>query len=324
MYYKLVKNLKIPIPGTDYPRTLLEFEEFFPDEEACRRYLERLRWSSGFICRACGAAGPPWMKKDGQLRCRSCRAHTSAMAGTIFQDTRKPLRMWFHAIWYVTCQKQGVSALGLQRVLGLGSYESAWTWLHKLRRAMVRPGRECLSGVVQIDETFVGGGMEGRRGRGTSKTIVVVAAEENGLRTGRIRLKSVPDASAESLIPFVKEVVEVGSTVHTDGWEGYSSLEKFGYNHLTTKLTGKHISAAHVLMPHVHRVSSLLKRWLLGTHQGAVHESHLDYYLDEFTFRFNRRTSKSRGLLFYRLLEQAVVTEPAPYEALIIQIQDIE
>ncbi|MGV8119097.1 MAG: IS1595 family transposase [Candidatus Xenobiia bacterium LiM19] len=313
----------MPVPGTDYPRTLEEFEEFFPDEVACRRYLMRLRWREGYTCRACGAVGVPWVKKDGQFRCRLCRVQTSAIAGTIFQDTRKPLRMWFHAMWHITSQKQGVSALGLQRVLGLGSYESAWAWLHKLRRAMVRSGRDRLTGVVQVDETFVGGATEGRRGRGTSKAIVVVAAEENGLRIGRIRLKSIPDASAESLMPFVQEVVEVGSTVHTDGWEGYSSLEKLGYKHMTTRLTGKHISAAHVLMPHVHRVSSLLKRWLIGTHQGAVQESHLDYYLDEFTFRFNRRTSKSRGLLFYRLLEQAVVTEPAPYKALIIQTQDV-
>lgn len=188
---------------------------------------------------------------------------------------------------------------------------------------MVRPGRDQLSGRIQADETFVGGVTEGDRGRRTSKAIVVVAAEEDGLRVGRIRLRRVPDASAGSLVPFLQEVVEPGSIIHTDGWEGYAALPRHGYKHVVTVLRHRARGDAHVLMPHVHRVASLLKRWLLGTHQGAVYEGHLDYYLDEFTFRFNRRTSKARGLLFYRLLQQAAVTEPAPYQDLVFQPQNV-
>ena len=168
----------------------------------------------------------------GRFRCRSCERETSLTAGTIFANTRKPLRMWFLAMWFVTSQKNGVSALGLQRVLGLGSYETAWTWLHKLRRAMVRPSRDSLTGVVEVDEIYVGGPEEGMRGRQTEiKAIVAVAAEKSGRGIGRIRLRRVMDVSADSLLPFVKEAVTPGSLVHTDGWSSYSSLAKAGYKH---------------------------------------------------------------------------------------------
>jgi transposase-like protein len=226
--------------------------------------------------------------------------------------------MWFLAMWFVTSQKNGVSALGLQRVLGLGSYETAWTWLHKLRRAMVRPGRDCLFGVVEIDETYVGGSEEGQRGRKIeTKEIVAVAAEENGRGIGRIRLQRIKDVSAESLLPFVQGVVAPGSVVHTDGWRGYSGLAAAaGYKHQVTVISSG-CDPAHVAMPRVHNVASLLKRWLLGTHQGGIQPQHLDYYLDEFTFRFNRRKSKARGLLFHRLAQQAVEVRPIPYHYLI-------
>jgi len=220
-------------------------------------------------------------------------------------------------MWWMTSQKNGISALGLQRVLGLGSYQTAWVCLHKLRRAMVRPGRERLSGRVEADETYLGGLEEGRRGRQTeSKALIVVAAEEDGKGIGRIRMRRIPDASAHSLISFVQESVEPGSVVHTDGWLGYEPLQGRGYIHRPTFLRGQQKSPSE-LLPRVHRVVALLKRWLLGTHQGAVSIEHLDGYLDEFTFRFNRRKSHSRGKLFYRLVQQAVAVEPTTYKAII-------
>ena len=245
------------------------------------------------------------------FECRQCGHQASVTAGTIFHDTRKPLRDWFRAIWYVTSQKNGDSALGLQRILGLGSYMTAWSWLHKMRRAMVRPGRERLRGEVEVDEGYLGGREEGMHGRETfKKALVAVAAEKDGRRFGRIRIQRSPDASAASLLALVQAHVLPGSTVHTDGWEGYRGLGS--YTHQVSKLRGQPKLASE-LLPRVHRVISLLKRWLLGTHQGAVSPAHLDYYLDEFTFRFNRRASRYRGKLFYRLLQQAVVTAPAPY-----------
>jgi transposase-like protein len=220
-------------------------------------------------------------------------------------------------MWWVTSQKNGASALGLQRVLGLGSYKTAWTWLHKLRRAMVRPGRERLIGSIEIDETYVGGLEEGVRGRQTeTKALVVIAAEEDGAGMGRIRMRRIPDASAESLVPFVEESIEPGSTIHSDGWPAYDAVAAKGYRHRVTVLARRKKSPSE-LMPRVHRVASLLKRWLLGTHQGAVSREHLDYYLDEFTFRFNRRKSRNRGKLFYRLAQQAVVVDPVPYKEMV-------
>ncbi len=238
-------------------------------------------------------------------------------AGTIFEGTRKPLRLWFRAMWYVTTQKHGASALGLQRVLGLGQYRTAWTWLHKLRRAMVRPGRERLVGTVEADAIYVGGKEVGARGRSLGKkAVVAVAVEENGAGMGRIRLKRVPNAAAASLEDFLLEAVEPGSTIRTDGWRSYSRLQELGYRHDKAVMGGDRELVERVF-PRVHRVAALLKRWLLGTHQGAVEHQHLDYYLDEFTFRFNRRTSRSRGLLFYRLLQQAVATAPVPRKAML-------
>ena len=250
-------------------------------------------------------------------QCAGCGRQTSVTAGTIFQDTRTPLRLWFQAMWWMTTQRNGASALGLQRVLGLKQYQTAWTWLHKLRSAMVRPGRDLLSGTVEVDESYVGGLEEGLRGRLTeTKALIAVAAQEEGRGIGRIRLRCIPDASAGSLHPFIQESIATGSVVHTDGWRGYAGLEAKGYVHQATVLKGRKESASE-LLPRVHRVISLLKRWLMGTHQGAVSHKHLDYYLDEFTFRFNRRKSNSRGKLFYRLVQQAVAVEPSPYDAIV-------
>ena len=306
-----------PGGGVEYPRTFDEMDEGFRTEAGCRAYIQRLRWPDGFVCGRCGIVEEPWVTARGVFRCKACDGSTSLTAGTVFQDTRKPLRTWFLAMWFITRQKNGVSALGLQRVLGLGSYETAWTWLHKLRRSMVRPGRDLLPGEVEIDETFVGGPEEGKRGREIEKkSIVVVAAEKNGRGIGRIRLKHVKDASAESLLTFIRAAVEPGATLHTDGWRGYSGLPAAGYKHRVTNISGGE-ELAHEIMPRVHNVAALLKRWLLGTLQGGVQQQHLDYYLDEFTFRFNRRRSKARGLLFYRLAQQAVAIAPVPYNSIV-------
>ena len=301
----------------DYPRKLTEFEARFANDEACRDYLFRLRWPEGFGCPHCGR-GKAWPVRRVLFECAHCGAQVSVTAGTIFQDTRLPLTLWFRAMWWVTAQKNGASALGLQRILGLGSYKTAWGWLHKLRRAMVRPGRDRLRGWVEVDETYVGGLEEGVSGRQTeTKALVAVACEQDGPGMGRIRLRRIANASAACLHAFLEESIEPGSVVHTDGWEGYTGLEAKGYRHKVTVLKGRQASPSQ-LMPRVHRVASLLKRWLLGTHQGAVSQEHLDYYLDEFTFRFNRRKSRSRGKLFYRLVQQAVAVDPAPYKSLIM------
>jgi transposase-like protein len=302
--------------------------DWFPDETSCVSYLERIRWPAGFICPRCGQAGEAYRSSRGRLMCRYCRYQGSVTAGTVFEKTRTSLRNWLAAVWYITNQKQGVTALGLQRALGLGSYQTAWTMLHRLRRAMVRPGRERLSGVVEVDEAFIGRTV-GTRSRdkerakqfaeqiNAQRSIVAIAAEITEPKGfGRIRLRRVPDASEASLLPFVKESIEPGSVVRTDGSWAYRSLPKSDYRREKTVMLGAD-DPAHVTMPGVHRVASLLKRWLLGTHQGSVKPHHLDYYLDEFTFRFNRRTSRSRGLLFYRLLEQAVATDPVTYSEIV-------
>lgn len=238
-------------------------------------------------------------------------------AGTIFQDTHSPLTVWFRAMWWVTTQKNGASALGLQRILGLKSYETAWTWLHKFRRAMVRPDRELLSGRVEVDECYIGAPEQEMCGRGTAdKALVVVAVEENGSRIGRIRFRQIPNASATALNRFLLESIAPGSVIHTDGWKGYRKVGSIGYEHEVTVLKGRKEEASE-LLPRVHLVISLLKRWLMGTHQGAVSHKHLDYYLDEFTFRFNRRKSMNRGKLFYRLVQQAVAIEPVPLNSIL-------
>ena len=296
---------------------MLEFESFFPDEDACRLFLERMRWPEAFICPNCSISSKAaWRSRRGLLLCPRCRQQTSVTAGTIFEGTRKPLRLWFHAVWELTSHKYGANAMSLQRVLGFGSYRTAWAWLHKLRRAMVRPGREQLVGPVEADESYVGGQESGVHGRQTiKKAIVAIAVEVKERGMGRIRLRHVPDLSAGSLEGFIDDVVQPGAIVHTDGWRGYAGLSSKGFKHQITVVTASP-DPAHVVMPGPHRVAALLKRWLLGTLQGGVSKQHLDYYLDEFTFRFNRRTSRARGLLFYRLLSQAVRTEHTPTRAL--------
>jgi len=301
----------------EYPRTLVEFETCFSSEAACREYLFTLRWPEGFHCPRCGH-GRGWPTGTGRFECAACAYQASVTAGTIFQDTHLPLTTWFRVIWSVTSHKTGASALGVQQALGLRNYKTVWTCLHKLRRAMVRPGRDQLSERVEVDEAFIGGLEEGHRGRGqATKAQIVVGAEEDGAGIGRVRMCRIPNASAANLHPFIMGNILPGSIVHTDGWNGYKGIEAKGYTHEVT-IRGKQKEATlELMMPRVHRVVSLLKRWLLGTHQGAISHDYLDYYLDEFTFRFNRRRSQHRGKLFRRLLENAVQIEPVPYKNIV-------
>ena len=298
----------------EYPRTLAELDRQFATEQACVEYLYRLRWPKGFICPRCKTT-KGWLTSRGLCKCAGCSYQVSAKAGTIFEKSRLPLTIWFRAMWWVTSQKNGASAKGLQRILGLGSYETAWTCLHKLRRAMVRPGRDRLAGTVEVDETYIGGEKSGKRGRGAvGKALVMIAAQMDDKGIGRIRLRRVRDASAASLNPTVQEAVEPGSVVRTDGWGGYNNWGSLGY---VREIVRKDADVGDNLLPCCNRIASLLKRWLLGTHQGAVSHEHLEYYLDEYTFRFNRRTSRYRGKLFYRLIQQAVEIKPVPYSTLV-------
>lgn len=291
---------------SDYPETVREFRAWFPDDAACRAYLERIRWPDGPRCPRCAQA-QVWNMKPPFYRCVDCRHDFSVTAGTIFADTRLPLTLWFEALWYVVNQKQGASALGVQRVLGI-SYLTAWRWLHKLRRAMIRPGRDRLTGVVEVDEVYIGGERPGKRGRGAAgKALVLVAAQADGARIGRIRLARVANATQTVLTAAVRGMVEPKSQVLTDNWDGYGGLAAVGYDRQVVRASAV---VGENLLPRANRVASLLQRWLLGTHHGAVAHSHLDYYLDEFVFRFNRRRSRSRGLRFYRLIGQALATAP--------------
>lgn len=314
-----VDDAQKPVAGRDYPATWREFEDWFATEQACLAFLERLRWPSGFRCPACAAEGEPGRTSRNRLQCNACRFQASVTAGTIFDKTRTPLRVWFAAAWYATSQKQGVSALGLQRVLGLSSYQTAWAMLHRLRRAMVRSRREVLTGTVEVDEAFLAlrrNTPKPAKSKAHNKdhlVCVAVAVEVLSPKGfGRIRIRRVEGPMIDQLLPFVIDNVSPAATVRTDGSPIYRELSDYGFEHRPTVLLGSGVPA-HRPLPGVHRVASLLKRWLLGTHHGAVDPRHLDDYLDEFVFRFNRRSSRSRGMLFYRLLEQAVVTDPATF-----------
>lgn len=296
-----------------HPANLVELMDLFPTEESCLEYLSLIRWPDGYVCMRCESKDV-WKMSSGLYRCQTCRYAGSVISGTLFQDTHKPLRLWFHAIWHIVSQKNGVSALGLQKALGLGSYHTAWEWLHKLRRAMVRPGRDKLSGTIEVNETLIGGESAGKRGRGAEgKTLVLIAAEDTPNGIGRIRLSTISDASGDVLTQAIQQMVEVGSTIHTDGWAGYNGLNNLGYVHLP--MTNRNVKEEDVV-EHTHLVAALLKRWLIGTLHGAINHKNLPYYLDEFTFRFNRRTSSSRGKLFYRLIEQALAIDPVPAKLL--------
>lgn len=260
-----------------------------------------------------------WRMGDGRFWCEPCQCRVSVTAGTLFHRTRTPLMIWFAAAWHMTSAKNGVSAKTLHRLLGFGSYQTAWAMLHRFRSAMVRPGRERLTGEVEVNEIFIGGIKPGKRGRGAEgKTLVAVAVEllrPKGF--GRCRLRVIPNTRAPTLRSFLHDYVSPGAVVVTDGLSSYPEAIGNDYLH-TPHVVARSSDPAHVSLPGVHRVASLLKRWLLGTHQGAVEADHLQAYLDEFAFRFNRRKSEFRGLLFRRLLEHAVQVKPVPYRDLVM------
>ncbi|MBN1419522.1 MAG: IS1595 family transposase [Planctomycetes bacterium] len=310
----LLTRCPFPLPFKDmedYPLDLLAFEERFSTEAACRDFLFRLRWPAGFRCPRC-ASPHAWRVRNLSLECRACHHQTSLTAGTIFHATRKPLRLWFRAIWYVTSRPERVSALGLQRALGLGSYVTAWAWLYRLRQAMLRPSLERLKGTVEVDKAYLGGLQDGVHALRTEpNAVIAVAAEQDGKGIGRIRLRHISGEASLSLVDFVRASVEPGSLVRTAHWSGYAGLEELGYVHKVALLNHS-LPRPHALMPRVRRVTSHLERWLIGSHQGAISLQHLPEYLGEFSFHFNHRASELSGQLFYRLLEQAILSASPP------------
>lgn len=301
----------------NYPGDQMEFEEMFKTEQDCIEYISSIRWPKGFECPVCGSIRY-WKKNKGRFECRDCHTETTVTNGTIFHKSTKPLMIWFRAIWWIVAQKNGVSAKGLQKILGLGSYRTSWTWLHKFRRLMVFSGRTKLQGTVEVDEVMIGGKTSGKRGRGAEgKSLIAVAVEVQGRKTGRVRMAKIPDASSHCLNRFIENNIEQSSTIVTDGWKSYNNLVNMGYLHKIQKAVIN--DEDEEVLPNVHRIASLLKRWLLGTHQSYLNKNKLEYYLDEYVFRYNRRTSTSRGLLFLRLIEQAVITEPVSYKEIINQ-----
>ncbi len=310
-----------PRAGKHYPGSVGEFQAWFRTDADCLDYLEWLRWPDGFVCPSCGHEGG-WRLGDGRFMCPACSTRSSVTAGTIFDRTRTPLTIWYTACWLFATGKDGISALSLKRVLEISSYQTAWAMLHRLRSVLVRPGRDLLSGTVQVDETYIGGaepGLAGGRARG-KKVLTGIAVEVHEPRgLGRCRMSPLADASAETLHAFVMDHVEPGSTIITDGWPAYQGLAQLGYEHDRRSQGAARARGddPNKLLPAVHRVVSLAKRWLLGTHQGAADSTHMSHYLNEFVFRFNRRRSRSRGMVFYRVLELAVAHEPMRFQDLI-------
>lgn len=301
-----------------HPRTFEEFLEWFSTEEDCAQYLEWMRWPDGFACPGCGGT-KAWRTERGLWHCQECQRQSSSTAGTVFADSRKPLRLWFHVMWLLMAQKTGLSAKNLCDTYGFGSYQTAWGWLRKLRSVMICAGREPLRGRVEVDEAYVGGQREGSRGRGAEgKTAVLVAVEGQAKKKlGRVRFRCVESINRQSVELFIGDYVEPGAIVVTDGLSVYHHLGVAGFEHHSRVFTTGSEEARQEL-DHVHLVISLLKRWLGGTHQGAVTPSHLQAYLDEFSFRFNRRLSQHRGKLFYRLMQQAVTQRPPAVKALYV------
>jgi transposase-like protein len=302
----------------DLPQDFMEFNARFGTDEQCREYLFQARWPDGFRCGGCGHGDAYALRTRLVYECTACGKQHSLLAGTLFEQTKTGLARWFLAVYLVTSSKGGIAAAELQRQLGFGSYQTAWSWLHKLRKAMVRPDRAPLAGRVEADETYVGGPRPGKRGRGAAgKTLVAGAVEAGatqGCRLGRLRLAVVPDASAASLEGFLGAAVATPAAVATDGWSGYAGLAAEGYAHEPVEPGG---GDAALRLPGIHLVFGLAKRWLLGTHHGAVSTKHLPAYLDEYVFRFNRRTARSISHGFARLVEQAVRTKPATYQAIV-------
>lgn len=298
----------------DFPRNLAQFQLRFSTEDACWAYLVASRWPDGYRCPRCGHGQARELPRRRLWRCQACGYDTSVTAGTVLHRTRTSLTQWFAAAYLVTTHTPGLSALQLQRQLGLARYETAWVMLHKLRRAMVRPERQLLHGEVEADEAYVGASEVGLRGGRVldEKALIVAAVEVRGRGSGRVRLQVVPDASAQSLTGFVQKNVERGTVVRTDAWQGYAALTSLGYRH-RPRTRGEDPRRAAKLLPRVHRVLGNLQTWLRGTHHGVGHK-HLQVYLDEFTFRFNRRRTPQAA--FQTLLGLGAQHGPTTYKQL--------
>ncbi|MCL2788867.1 MAG: IS1595 family transposase [Micrococcales bacterium] len=312
----MVEPTDRPVAGVDYPSRLAQLRAWFATDADCLDYLDWLRWPAGFVCPHCGDTAS-WRGEDGRRRCRGCDRRVSVTAGTIFQGTRTPLTVWFEAVWLMTVPKNGTSALNLSRVLPIGSYQTSWTMLAKLRSAMSCVDKDKLSGTVEVDEWFHGGVARGGTAL-TGKNLVVAAVEHGpkGHGYGRVRFGIVSTRSTWELRKVVRAVVVPGALVITDGLSAYQSALA-GYRHEVRNESAPDADDPHVLLPGVHRVFSLAERWLLGTHQGGVKREHLQEYLDEFAFRWNRRHASNRGMLFYRLLQHAVAAAPVTYKDLV-------
>jgi len=299
------------MPRPDFSRSVIEFQHRFPDDEACRAYLFASRWPDGFSCPACGGGELGVEQRRHLWQCRGCGRQTSVTAGTAMHKTHLPLSLWFWAAYLVATHGPGISALQLQRQLGISRYETAWTILHKLRRSMVAPERQPLSGEVEVDEGFLGGRDSELRGgrQREGKPLVGVAIEVRGNGSGRLRLQLLPDAAAASLTPFVVSSVAAGAIVHTDGWAGYSRLRAAGFDHQPRKQRARFPDREWVL-PRAHRALSNLKTWLQGTHHG-VSPQHLQVYLDESVFRHHRRRTPLAG--FQTLLGLGATHKPTTY-----------
>jgi transposase-like protein len=304
------------------PNDLPSFLARFGSDAQCRDYLFRARWRAGFRCAGCGHERAYSHKLRLIEECTACGRQHSLRAGTIFEQTKTGLAKWFLAIYLVTSSKGGISAMELQRQMGFGSYQTAWSWLHKIRKAMVRPERTPLAARVEADETYLGGPRPGTPGRGAGGKSKVAGAVESGRgaargrRLGRLRLAVVADVSARRLEGFLAAAVARSATIATDGWAGYGRLAAKGYAHEPLNLSASWGDAA-LRLPAIHLVFGLAKRWLLGTHHGAVSAKHLPAYLDEFVFRFNRRTARNLSHRFARVVQQAVRTRPVTYHALV-------
>jgi len=288
-----------------FPRTALEFEERFASEDDCRAFWVRARWNGCVTCQACGAS-KVWPLRGGELyECAQCSHQTSLTSGTLLAGTRKPFKAWFRAIFEISVHRHGISAKDLQRIMGFGSYKTAWTWLHKLRRALVRPGREPLSAIVQLDEGLVGG-------KGSEKSMVLVGAEPGG----RVRLAHAENNDEETLKRFADTQVAATAAVTTDGLASYNVRSLGQRPHEKTVQTPEQKRESDAVQ-HCHWAISNLKRWLLGTHHGAVSGKHLQAYLDEFAFRYNRRKTKGVGRIAARVLENLVTFKPVSMRELI-------
>ncbi len=299
-----------------FPKNQFEFHRMFNDESKCVEHMKAVVYPDGFICDECDSKDGYWVEDRRAFKCADCGHWNYLTEGTVMEKSKTPICVWFLGAYLQTTMTPGISAMMFQRQSGLTRYETAFQILHKIRAAMVNPERSQLNGEVEVDETFIGGEREGKRGRGAAGKSIVVGAVEivdgpKGPRAGRIRLQSVLDASGESLLDFVETQVEEGSTVVTDGWLGYKGLSKLGFDHDVVE--GEDSVEVAKEMEHIHRVFSLLKRWLLGTHH-SVSPQHLPAYLNEFTFRFNRRGDP--WLAFDTLLGLAGESEAPTYNQL--------